>query len=96
MTHKLMTTLVARPPGEPIIIVKAPRGIFRAPWEAAGAITALRPRLPSEQLHLDVVIMAGEPTEDPKLFGSPDSSAYIRSALATIATHTWTPATIDY
>jgi hypothetical protein len=96
MVKKLMTTLVARPQHTPIIIVKAPKGTFRAPWDATGVIKVLRTRLPSEQLQWGVVIMDGEPTENPKVFGSSlDSEAYVRSNLKIIAAQTWTPITLD-
>lgn len=96
MVRNFLTGLIARPPAEPIIILKAPRGTFRAPWDAARAVQTLKERLPSEQLHLDVVVMDGEPTANPKLFGSsPDSSAYVRNVLAELATHTWTPTALD-
>ncbi len=99
MVRKLLTALLARPQGGPILIMKAPWGTFRAPWEAARAIEALKKTLPSDQLHLDIVVMDGEPTKNPKLFGSsPGSSDYIRSVLATIAapTLTWTPTALDW
>jgi hypothetical protein len=99
MVRKLLTTLVARPQGDPIVIVQAPRGTFHAPWEAASAIEALRKTLPSDQLHLDIVVMDGEPTKNPKLFASSsDSSTYIRSVLSTIAVPTfmWTPKSLDW
>jgi len=39
----------------------------------------------------DVVIMEGEPEEDPRLFGADDSVAQVRSMLSAIAQHAWAP-----
>ena len=96
MPINVSTTLIARPPDQMILIVKASRGTFRAPWDAARAVEALRAHLPSDQLHLDVVAMDGEPTANPQLFGLSASTAYVRSALATMANCTWTPMKLDW
>jgi len=98
MIRKLMFGMVARPPEQPIIIVKAPKGTFRAPWDAAKAVTELRTTLQSDQLDLEVVVMDGDPDKNPKLFGgSAGTSTYVRSVLGTIAdpTYAWTPVSLD-
>jgi len=98
MLRKFSIALVSRPRGDPILLMRAPWGTFHAPWEAAAAIEALRKNLPSNQLHLDIVVMDGELTKNPKLFGgSSDSSAYIRGVLPSVPNPslTWTPISLD-
>ncbi len=97
MMRNLATSLIKRPDGKLIVVLKAPRGTFRAPWDAARAVAALKARLPSDQLGLDIVAMDGDPSKNPKLFGSSDASYYIRNALPSIAAHTWpwSPTTLD-
>jgi len=98
MAKNLATSLAARPGADPILLLKAPKGTFHAPWDAARAVEALKMQLPSEKLHLDIVVMDGEPLANPKLFGPSAATAYIRSILANIAVPTWewSPTKLDY
>ncbi|SRR6266852_229883 len=97
MIRNVATILVARPPDQPILVLKARKGTFHAPWDAARAVAALKPRLPSEQLRFDIVVIDGEPSENPKLFGeSSNASAYIRAVLASLTTLPWTASTLDW
>ena len=43
----------------------------------------------------EIVVMEGEPGEDPNLFGSYSSVSYIRSVLPTLQTSSWHPAVLD-
>ena len=43
----------------------------------------------------DIVVMEGEPTDNPNLFGSYSSIAYIRSILPTLKADVWHRAVLD-
>ncbi|HXL69039.1 MAG TPA: hypothetical protein VN930_09775 [Xanthobacteraceae bacterium] len=78
--------------------MKAPAGTFHAPWEAARAIEVMKATMPSDRLHLGIVVMVGDPAKNPRLFGpSSEATAYVRSVLATIAEAqlTWEPIAVD-
>ena len=97
MTRTLSTMLVERIDGDPIVVLKGPRGTFHAPWDAARATSALKSRLPAAQLGYDIVVMDGEPNEQPRFFGdSPDATAYVRSALSTLGFGTWQEQRVDF
>lgn len=97
MSHTLSTMVVEREEGSPIIVLKGRRGTFHAPWDAARATSALRMRLPAEQLEYDIVVMDGEPTDHPRFYGSsPDATAYIRTVIPTLESGTWQEKTVDY
>lgn len=97
MTLTLSTRIVERIDGNPIIVAKGRRGTFHAPWDAARATSALKMRLPAEQLEYDIVVMDGEPGDHPRVYGSsPEATAYVRTVLSTLTKGTWDERKIDF
>ena len=43
----------------------------------------------------DIVIMVGEPSDHPKLFGSQSCVSYIQSILPTLGKNNWAPTVLD-
>jgi len=82
---------VRLPNGSRIHLFKVERGALEDDWEAHLIATKLRERLFAAHRPPDVVIMEGEPSENPRLFGTDASVAQIRSMLAAIARHAWAP-----
>jgi fructose-1,6-bisphosphatase/sedoheptulose 1,7-bisphosphatase-like protein len=77
--------------GARIHLFKVDRGALEDDREADRIATKLRERLFAAHRPPDVVIMEGEPDENPRLFGADESVAQIRSMLAAIAGHGWAP-----
>ncbi|MDP2620364.1 MAG: hypothetical protein Q8P46_09335 [Hyphomicrobiales bacterium] len=97
MTLTLSTMLVERTDGNPILVVKGRRGTFHAPWDAARATSALRTRLPADQLTYDIVVMDGEPGEHPRVYGaSPEATAYVRTVLPDLTNGPWDEKKVDF
>lgn len=77
--------------GRRIHLFKLERGAL-ADARAAGEIAAwLRARLFNAHRPPDVVLMEGEPGENPRLFGLDESVAQVRALLPAIAAHAWAP-----
>jgi hypothetical protein len=79
------------PNGARIHLFKVDRGALEDDREADRIATKLRERLFAVHRPPDVVIMEGEPHENPCLFGANESVVQIRSMLSTIAQHAWAP-----
>jgi hypothetical protein len=82
---------VRLPNGARIHLFKVDRGSLEGEREAHRIATKLRERLFAAHRPPDVVIMEGEPGENPRLFGTDESVAQIRSMLSAIAQHSWAP-----
>jgi hypothetical protein len=82
---------VRLPNGARIHLFKVDRGSLEDAWEAYRIATKLRERLFAAHRPPDVVIMEGEPDDNPRLFGADESVAHIRSMLSAIARHSWAP-----
>jgi hypothetical protein len=87
---------VRLPNGARIHLFKVDRGSLEGEWEADRIATKLRERLFAARRPPDVVIMEGEPDEDPRLFGTDESVAQIRSMLSAIAQHSWAPVQFEH
>ena len=87
---------VRLPNGARIHLFKVDRGSLEGEWEASRIATKLRERLFAAHRPPDVVIMEGEPNEDPRLFGTDESVAHIRSMLSAIAQHAWAPVQFEH
>ena len=81
--------------GNRIHLFKLDRGALEDDWEAYRIAERMKARLGTATRLPDVVIMEGEPTENPRLFGASQSVARIRAMLAAIAQHAWAPATLE-
>ena len=77
--------------GARIHLFKVDRGALEDDREADRIATKLRERLFAAHRPPDVVIMEGEPDENPRLFGADESVGQIRSMLSAIARHSWAP-----
>ncbi len=87
---------VRLPDGTRIHLFKLDRGALEGDWEAHEIAARLRERLFAAHPPPDVVIMEGEPTENPRLFGAGESVARIRSMLPAIARHSWAPVGLEH
>jgi hypothetical protein len=77
--------------GRRIHLFKLERGTL-ADDRAADAIAArLRDRLFNARRPPDVVLMEGEPGENPRLFGLEESVAEVRALLPALSAHAWAP-----
>jgi hypothetical protein len=81
--------------GTRIHLFKLDRDGLDGDWEAHRLADKLRERLFAAHRPPDVVIMLGEPTEDPRLFGREESVARVRSMLAVLAEHAWAPVGLE-
>ena len=64
-------------------------------WDAEEIAGKARSSLKGGDYVPDIIIMEGEPGDDPKLFGSGASVSYIRSILPTLGKDIWRPAVLD-
>jgi hypothetical protein len=87
---------VRLPNGARIHLFKVDRGSLEGEREAHRIATKLRERLFAAHRPPDVVIMEGEPGENPRLFGTDESVAQIRSMLSAIAQHLWAPVQFEH
>jgi hypothetical protein len=71
-------------------IAKVPSGTLRDARDAESIQRAIQQRLPI-RMRVPIVIMDGEPSETPKLFGPHDVVTHVRENLGLIATHMWEP-----
>jgi len=96
MTRQVSTALVRVPDAAPFIVVKLPKGTVHTHLGSEHIINALRKRLPPEQLILEIVVMDGEPSEQPKLFAtSHDIEMLVQSILPKLFTQKWKLAKLD-
>jgi hypothetical protein len=77
--------------GSRIHLFKLDRGALESDWEAYQVAAKLSQRLHAPHRFYHVVIMEGEPGENPRLFGPSASVARVRSMLGEIAGHAWAP-----
>jgi hypothetical protein len=82
--------------GTRIHLFKLDRDALDGDWEAHRIAAQLRERLFAAQRPPDVVIMVGEPGEDPRLFGCEESVALVRSMLSALAEHAWAPVGLEH
>jgi hypothetical protein len=81
--------------GRRIHLFKLDRGALEGVWEADRIAAQLRERLFAARRPPDVVIMEGEPGENPRLFGLDESVARIRAMLPAIAAQPWAPVRLE-
>ena len=70
-------------------------GDVRAGNQVEEIATKARSTLRGGDYSPDVVIMVGEPSDHPKLFGSQFCVSYIQSILPTLGKNNWAPAVLD-
>ena len=96
MRGRMLYNPVRLPNGARIHLFKVERGALEGDWEAHRIAAKLRERLFAAYRPPNVVIMEGEPDENPRLFGTDESVAQIRSMLAAIAGHLWAPVQFEH
>lgn len=97
MIRDTWTTTAAKPTGEEIIVVKVASGNARNRWLAQGVINALRTVVPLERIALDVVVLDGEPTAEPVLYGSSaEAEQLVRGLLPMLAGRRWMLTKLDW
>jgi hypothetical protein len=90
MIHDVWTTIVPKQVGEEIIVAKVRQGTASNRWQAQRVINAVRAMVPLERLTLEVVVMDGEPHEQPTVIGSsPAAETFIRSITPQLAGYRW-------
>jgi hypothetical protein len=96
MRGRMLYDPVRLPGGARIHLFKVDRGALEGDGEAHRIATKLRERLFAAHRPPAVVIMEGEPGENPRLFGAADAVAQIRSMMSAIAQHSWAPVQFEY
>jgi hypothetical protein len=97
MIRDAWTTTITMHNGEDVIVIKVAKGSARHSGLAQRAINALRARVSVEKLALEVVVMDGEPTEQPLLFGSAaEAEEFVRAMMPMLASHRWQLIKLDW
>jgi hypothetical protein len=86
---------VMRLNGKPVYIFKFLQDDGRTRSQVEEIATKAQSTLRGGDYSPDIVIMVGEPGDQPKLFGSLPSVSYIRSILPTLGDSSWAPAVLD-
>jgi len=81
--------------GRMVYIFKLSSGALQTAREAEEIAEKARSNLKGGDYVPDIVIMEGEPSSNPKLFGSDPSVSYIRSILPGLPKDVWHPAILD-
>jgi len=81
--------------GRIVYIFKLASGSLQTAREAEEIAEKAKSNLKAGDYAPDIVVMEGEPSDNPKLFGSYSCVRYIRSVLLTIPKDVWHPATLD-
>jgi hypothetical protein len=81
--------------GRMVYIFKLSSGTLQTAQEAEEIAERARSNLRGGDYVPDVVIMEGEPSSNPKLFGSDPSVSYIRSILPILPIDVWHSAILD-
>jgi hypothetical protein len=81
--------------GRTVYIFKLSSGTLQTAREAEEIAEKARSNLRGGDYVPDVVIMEGEPSRNPKLFGTDPSVSYIRSMLPRLPKDVWHPAILD-
>ena len=81
--------------GRMVYIFKLASGSLQNNLEPEEIAERARSNLKAGDYVPDIVIMEGEPSDNPKLFGPSPSVSYIRSVLLTLAKDIWHPAVLD-
>lgn len=96
MTLEAWTTIVPRPTGTEIIVVKLPNGGASSRWIGRQVINAVRSRVPLERLAWDVVVVNGEPQKQPTVIGSSaEAEAFVRAMLPELDGYRWKAIALD-
>jgi hypothetical protein len=81
--------------GRMLYVFKLPWGSIQHHREAEEIARKAKSILRAGDYAPEIVVMEGEPTGNPKLFGSYDCTDYIRSILPSLNADIWHPAVLD-
>ena len=97
MVRLVWTTVVPRPLGEDIFVAKVPKGAAANRWQAQRIINAVRTKVPIEQIAIEVVVIDGEPNEEPVVIGSAaNAEAFVRSMMSELGSYRWQVTKLDW
>jgi hypothetical protein len=97
MVREVWTTIVPKPLGEEVYIAKVAKGTAPNRWFAQRVINAVRAGLPVERLALEVVVLDGEPEENPTVIGSStDAGNFVQSIVPRLASYQWQLTRLDW
>jgi hypothetical protein len=97
MIRDAWTTTIALRPGEEVIVVKVKKNSASNRGLGQRVVNALRRKIPVDKLALDVVVMDGEPIEQPLLTGTnPEAEQFVRNLIGTLATRRWQLMKLDW
>jgi hypothetical protein len=97
MIRDVWTARVSWLQGKGVFNVKVTKSTVLDPWQVQDVINAFRRKLPREEIGLEIVVMDGEPLEQPNFMNgtSPEVEAYVRSMLPKIETLMWSLTNLD-
>ena len=97
MVRAAWSTIVRSPAGEEITVVKLSRGIVANRWNAQRVINAVRASGPLSRMALDVVVMDGEPADEPRVMGScAGAEDFVRRVGHELADYPWHLLKLDW
>jgi hypothetical protein len=97
MIRSVSMTTVRNSVAEEIFVLKVSKGIIPNGSHAQRLINALRAKVPIEKLVLEIVVLDGEPHQQPGVFGSsPEAAAFVRSIMPQLGSHRWQPTELNW
>lgn len=97
MIRDVWMTIVPRRVGEEVYVAKVAKGTAATRWRAQRVINALRAKVPLEMIAMDVVVIDGEPNEQPTMIGSSAAAeTYVQSIASDLQTYRWSLTKLDW
>ena len=95
MIHDLKYFPILDLTGRQVYVFKVPRGSLRGKWEAVEIVIRAEASLRGGDYVPGIIVMEGEPNDDPHLFGPQKLVSYVQSVLPTFHECDWHRAVID-
>jgi hypothetical protein len=77
-------------------VVKVTKGTATSRWQAQRVINAVRAKVPVEQIALEVVVIDGEPHQQPIVIGSaPHAETFVSNMMPQLASCRWQLTKLD-
>ena len=97
MVRDVWTTIVARQGDQTIYVAKVPKGTARNMWLAQRVMNAMWAKVPLENIGMAIVVIDGEPHEQPTVMGSsPDAGNFVRSMIPKLGSARWQLMKLDW
>jgi hypothetical protein len=97
MVRDVWTTILPRLGNEEIYVAKVPKGTALNGWLARKVMNAMWAKIPLEKIGIDVVVIDGEPHEQPTVIGSsPDAGNFVRSMTSQLSSIRWQLMKLDW